>query len=65
VQLVEALEGRDVARAALLQKPGLLIPLFTREIGFGQKRLLLKRKDGRTILQRLGNWHLFSTSSTT
>jgi hypothetical protein len=65
MELVEALEGRDVARAALLQKPALLVPLVPRAFGFGQKDLLLKRRDARTILQRLGNWHLFSTSSTT
>jgi len=65
VELVEALEGRDVARAALLQKPAVLVPLVSRAFGFGQKGLLLKRGDARSILQRLCNWHLFSTSSTT
>jgi hypothetical protein len=65
VKLVQALEGRDVARAALLEKPSLLVPQLPRAFGFGQKSLLLKTGDERTILRWLATLHLFSTSSPT
>jgi hypothetical protein len=63
MKLVQAFKAREVPRAALLEEPSFLVSLLTRAFGFGQKGLLLKRGDGRTILQRAGNVHLFSTSS--
>src|SRR5262249_23656440 len=62
MELVEALEGRDVARADPIEE-GLVFLRLTGAIRLGQTLLLREKGDLRTIFQRRAKAHSFSTST--